>query len=175
MTQRWASRTGEAAPSSGQGMRTEPWAPPFITDQGLIKPKPHSELLTPQATRLSPTRLSLGQGDWRGRDKGGTPPHHGIKVYEPLSSAESPAAGSQRRDRAGKQVTPGQALAAFLLRCLEPRNQSLWLTLTCTLLGPSHFLEWKDLDFLKPGPLPGSFILPVTDRLGDLEPVTFSL
>lgn len=90
VTQRWASRTGEAAPSSGQGMRTEPWAPPFITDQGLIKPKPHSELLTPQATRLSPTRLSLGQGDWRGRDKGGTPPHHGIKSMNPCLVLRAP-------------------------------------------------------------------------------------
>lgn len=89
-------------------------------------------------------------------------------MYDPQPRAEShPPLPTLPPLEARREVIPGQVFATFLLRCLEQQNPSLWLTLTCTLPGPSPFGA--------EGPRLSEARLPrITDWLGDLEPVTSS-
>lgn len=70
-------------------------------------------------------------------------------------------------------VIPGQILAYFLTG-LEMSEGISVATLTYAWPDPSQSLERKDLELLKAD---FCFLhsLPVTDRLGDLEPVTSPL
>lgn len=74
----------------------------------------------------------------------------------------------------GRLVIPGQILASSFLTGLEVSEAISVATLTYAWPDPSPSLERKDLELLK-----ADFwflhSLPVTDRLGDLEPVTSPL
>ena len=69
---------------------------------------------------------------------------------------------------------PGQILVASFLTGLEVSEATSVVTLTYAWPDPSPSLERKDIELLK-----ADFCLlhslPVTDRLGDLEPVTSPL